>query len=91
MNVPFTTEVSVKQKEMSVLIGNLLQQDEIYWSQRGRVNWLRHGDRNTKYFSHFASARRKNLIKKLRVNESGWIEGNDNLKPLISDYFKNLF
>ena len=40
MNVPFTTEVSVKQKEMSVLIENLLEQDEIYWSQRGRVNWL---------------------------------------------------
>ncbi|XP_073357687.1 uncharacterized protein [Aegilops tauschii subsp. strangulata] len=36
MNVPFTTEVSVKQKEMSVLIENLLEQDEIYWSQHGR-------------------------------------------------------
>ena len=88
MNIPFTPDVGVKQKEMSVLIENLLEQDDIYWSQRGRVNWLRHGDRNTKYFSHFASARRRiNLIKKLRVNENGWVEGNDNLKPLIFDYF----
>lgn len=48
--LPFSTEVSMKQKELAVLIENLLEQDEIYWAQRGRVSWLRRGDRNSSYF-----------------------------------------
>ena len=50
------------------------------------------GDRNTAYFHQFASARRrKNLIKKLKSSSDSWVEGNDNLKPLIRDYFHGLF
>lgn len=56
MRLPFSTNVSMKQKEVTVLIEHLLEQDEIYWAQCGRVSWLRRGDRNTSYFQHFASA-----------------------------------
>ena len=31
------------------------------------------------------------MIKKLRNNNNGWVEGNDNLNPLIRDYFGGLF
>lgn len=31
------------------------------------------------------------MIKKLRNINNGWVEGNDNLNPLICDYFGNLF
>ena len=91
--LPFSTEVSMKQKELAVLIENLLEQDEIYWAQRARVSWLRRGDQNSSYFQHFASARRRrNLIKKLKGVGNVWIEGNlYNLKPLIRDYFSGLF
>lgn len=72
MRVPFSIEVKMKQKELSVLIENFLDQEEVYWAQRGHANWLRSGDRNTKYFTQFASARRRrNLIKKLENNENG--------------------
>ena len=84
MQVPFTNEVRSRQKELSVLIENLLDQEEIFWAQRGNVRWLRRGDRNSQYFHNFASARkRRNLIKKLKDNNNGWVEGNDNLNPLI--------
>ena len=92
MRAPYTSEIRAKQQELIVIIENLLAQEEINWAQRGRVNWLRRGDRNTKYFNHFASARRRrNLIKKLKDNNNGWVEGNDNLNPLISNYFSGLF
>lgn len=51
MRAPYTDEIKMKQKELSVLIENLLDQDEVYWAQRGRVTWLLRGDRNTKYFN----------------------------------------
>lgn len=92
MRAPFSDKVKIKQKELLVLIENLLDQEEVYWTEQGHVNWLHRGDRNTKYFTQFASARRRrNLIKKLRNNENGWVEGNDKLNPLIRDYFGGLF
>jgi hypothetical protein len=27
---------------------------QIYWVQRARANWFKHGDRNTNFFHHFA-------------------------------------
>ena len=58
MREPFSDDVKMRQKELSVLIENLLEQDEIYWAQRGRVNWLKNGDRNSSYFQHSATTRR---------------------------------
>jgi hypothetical protein len=55
-------------------------------------NWLQFGDRNSSFFHNFATARRKkNYIKKLKNSENDWMEGTENLKPLISDYFFKLF
>ncbi|XP_010233014.1 uncharacterized protein LOC104583043 [Brachypodium distachyon] len=49
--------------------------EEIYWMQRGRANWLLHGDRNNAFFHHSATQRKKrNHITKL-IDESGiWHE-----------------
>jgi hypothetical protein len=59
--------------------------------RRSRANWLQYGDRNTNFFRQYASARRKNnLIKKLK-NNNEWVEGTATLKPIILDYFSNLF
>ena len=92
MDGPISDENEAKAKEMANLIELLLEQDEIYWAQRSRVNWLQFGDRNTSFFHNFASARRKkNYIKKLRDGNDIWVEGTDSLKPLVLDYFSNLF
>ena len=50
------------------------------------------GDRNTAFFHQFATARRKkNWIKKLKNPNNEWVEGPELLKPLILQYFSNLF
>jgi hypothetical protein len=50
-----------------------------------------HGDSNTKYFQLVANGkRRKTIIFKLE-QEEGMIEGEDNLKKYITDFYKILF
>jgi hypothetical protein len=92
LNGPLSAENDRKAKELANLVELLLEQEEVYWSQRSRANWLQLGDRNTTFFHNFASAhRKKNMIKKLKDNDGIWVEGTDLLKPLVFDYFSNLF
>jgi hypothetical protein len=92
VNGPMTDENEVIAKEKATLIEIILEQEEVHWQQRSRVNWLQQGDRNTSFFHSFASARRKkNSIKKLRGEDGNWVEGTDQLKPLVFQYFANLF
>lgn len=46
------------QKELADELERLLEQKELYWAQRSRIQWLKYGDKNTSYFQNFASARR---------------------------------
>jgi hypothetical protein len=88
---PLSDEIETTSKEQAALIKLLLEQDEVHWMQRSRVNWLQHGDRNTSFFHQFASAqRKKNFIKKLKHDDE-WVEGTSALKPIIFEYFSFLF
>ena len=70
----------------------LENQNELFWKQRSHANWLKHGDRNTRYFHAFASERRRiNWLKKLRNEHGNWVEGEEQLKHLVFKYYSALF
>ena len=52
-------------------INDLLDSEEIMWQQRSKVQWMRLGDRNTKYFHLKALERKKeNAINRI-MDENG--------------------
>ena len=70
----------------------LLQKQEIYWAQRSRVSWLKHGDKNTKIFhSKATQRRRKNHIRDIKNAQGQWVEEIEDVATVASDYFNTLF
>ncbi|KAL4387745.1 hypothetical protein GQ457_09G029190 [Hibiscus cannabinus] len=64
--------------------------EEIHWEQHSRVNWLRHGDKNTAYFQKCAYARKKrNTVKHLRNEENILVTNETEMSNIADNYFKD--
>ncbi|XP_024038343.1 uncharacterized protein LOC112097373 [Citrus clementina] len=81
-----------KIKEVERQIQYMLADDEIYWKQRSRADWLKGGDKNTKFFHHKASSRKKkNRIWGIENAAGNWIENAEGVEFEFNKYFTNLF
>lgn len=90
---PLTANSVSMEKELLLKIELLLKQEEIQWIQRGRANWLCHGDRNTKNPIIFPQheGRRILYIKHLIYEGGNKLDDTDSMGNLIHNYFKGLF
>ena len=70
----------------------LLQKQEIFWAQRSKINWLKHEDKNMKFFHAKAIQRRnKNHIRGIQNADGQWVENLEEVVGVASAYFDNLF
>lgn len=76
---PLTDVNIATQKELLVWLELFMEQEELAWIQRAHANWLRHGDRNTSFFQHYASSRKKKIQLRLWLMTMG-----HNMKIAIS-------
>ena len=66
--------------------------EEKMWQQRSRVQWLKNGDQNTKFFHGTTTQRkRKNFIKGLCDGNGVWQEDEEVFSALLNDFYTNLF
>ena len=78
--------------KLRVEIQGLKYKEEIMWKQRSRVNWLREGDRNTRYFHCKANQRNKhNYILGFEDDNGLWTEDESHMGGLVEAYFTNIF
>lgn len=73
-------------------IGKLWEQEELYWRARSRLQWLKGGDKNSKYFHATTIHKRsRNRITRLKDGTGVWIEDDRGLQSRIKDHFSSLF
>nr|GLL42008.1 uncharacterized protein LOC109167867 [Ipomoea trifida] len=71
---------------------SLLNQQHVYWKQRAKEHWYKHGDLNTKYFHNAVkSRRRRNRITRLRREDGLVVESVDDMGEVMTEYFSDLF
>ncbi|KAH9776449.1 putative reverse transcriptase/RNA-dependent DNA polymerase [Citrus sinensis] len=88
--VQFENGVEIKKVEKQ--IQNILIEEEIYWKQCSRADWLKEGDKNTKFFHNKASSRKKkNIIWGIEDTSGRWTEKPKEIEQEFCSYFNNLF
>ena len=70
---PLSREEEKKRLDLKEELQSKLREEEIRWEKRLRCNWLKEGDKNTKFFHGMASLRRTaNRITSIMDGEKGW-------------------
>ena len=67
-------------------------EEEVYWKQKSGINWLRSGDRNTRYFHAVTKGRRvKNTINSIQDEQGVIYRGHSEISQVAVNYFQNLY
>lgn len=67
---------------------DVLAQEELFWRQKARCDWVKFGDRNTRFFHSTTIIRRKrNKIEALTADDGNIITDVGLLKSMIVSYF----
>lgn len=78
--------------KLTAELETLLRDQEMYWQQRGKAEWLKAGDKNTSFFHAKASIREQvNKIDGLRDETGVWRTNKRQLEGMVDGYFRNLF
>ncbi|KAK2655254.1 hypothetical protein Ddye_008306 [Dipteronia dyeriana] len=79
-------------RQLENKLDELPVEEESYWKQRSKVEWLKEGVLNTKFFHWKALTRRaRNKIRGLFDDRGVWCVEQSELKRVVVGYFSNLF
>ena len=75
--------------ELTKRLKDAYKRKELYWCQKARINWLKEGDNNTKFFHASVEGRRKrNKISILEKNDGSWCSSKGEIEKEIDKYFR---
>lgn len=89
---PFSEQVVEKRASLEKQLDEVYDAQEAFWYLCSRVSELKDGDRNTKYFHHKASSRKKkNKIKGLMNSNGEWCTEDRHMEHIVESYYRNMF
>ncbi|XP_052114210.1 uncharacterized protein LOC127745486 [Arachis duranensis] len=92
LEVTDVLSLRIKKMELNEDYNCILLQEELFWFQKSREQWVRFGDRNTKFFHLQTLVRRRfNKINELFISDGSWSTDSEILQQEATSLFKNLF
>ncbi|XP_072084637.1 uncharacterized protein [Arachis hypogaea] len=85
-------QLRIKEQVLHQELNAVLLQEELLWYQKSREQWVRCGDRNTKFFHLQTVIRRKrNKIHGLFLEDGSWTTETTTLEMAANSFFQKLF
>jgi hypothetical protein len=83
---------NAKIQELENQLHELYEQEEVMFKKHSRQEWLKAGDRNTRFFQNRASHRRcKNTVKFLRRADGSRCDTDDGMRNMVQEFYQNLY
>jgi hypothetical protein len=83
---------SLEVREIEKKLHDLYEREEIMYHQRSRQEWLKAGDRNTRYFQNRASHRkRKNMVRSLKRSDGTVWNTNEGMLDMALAFYQTLY
>lgn len=91
-NKPNCSNAMQQIQHLKTEIHKLWEQEERFWAMRSRINWLKWGDKNTKFF-HATTLQRcqRNRIRMLQSDDNSWVRDENDLKHLLVTYYSTIY
>lgn len=81
---PNSTFLKQKDTQIRAELLEIWKQEEVYWAQKAKANWLNLGDRNTRFFQAQANIRKKiNHISKLQDSSGNWSTNEEDMATIL--------
>ncbi|XP_072086976.1 uncharacterized protein [Arachis hypogaea] len=85
-------QLRIKEQVLHQELNAVLLQEELLWYQKSKEQWVRCGDRNTKFFHLQTVIRRKrNKIHGLFLEDGSWATETMTLEMAANSFFQKLF
>lgn len=79
-------------KKLRLDLEEVLRQEELMWYQQSRENWIKSGDRNTKYYHLSTMVRKKHKRGHILKDASGKVAGDlEESGKFLQEYFQSIF
>ncbi|XP_057247591.1 uncharacterized protein LOC130589950 [Beta vulgaris subsp. vulgaris] len=92
MEGPQTPEAIAQMRMIDARMDEMESREEVYWRQRSRQDWLKYGDRNTKFF-HAKAKQRQTRNSITKITDAGGIEYEEEteIAEVLTQHFETLF
>ena len=87
-----TEDIIAQMRSIDARMDELEKREEIFWKQRSRQEWLKHGEKNTKFFHAKAKQRiARNSITSLKDECGREYNEEEEISELLVNHFADLF
>ncbi|PON58135.1 hypothetical protein PanWU01x14_169050, partial [Parasponia andersonii] len=81
-----------KEKSLRRNLLELYKRNDLHWRQKSRINWVKDGDRCTKFFFLTTTVcSRTNSIECFKATDGSWLNNRDHIANAFLKYFCNVY